>query len=103
TETIDRYVVQFSFQPEENSFVQYIDSREVDRGTYQLKKDNVYYLAGDMQNIELTLNKENSFDIVIEKLNNDKPIHLVNTSLIPGYSSTAFDDVEEYKELIKES
>lgn len=103
TETIDRYLVQLSFQPEDSSFVQYIDSREVDRGTYQLKKGNEYHLNGNMQNIELALNKDNSFDIVIEKINNGEPILLMNTSLIPAYSSTEFDDVEEYKDLLSEN
>jgi len=33
------YIVVISFQPEDSSFVEYIDNREVDRGTYKKTKD----------------------------------------------------------------
>ncbi|WP_182201701.1 hypothetical protein [Paraliobacillus salinarum] len=101
SEHVEGYIIQFSFQPDENSFVEFIDNREVNKGTYQLKKDNVYQLNGDVQNIELTLNKENAFNVVIEGINNGKSIQVVNTSAIPAYFSTEFNDVEKYKELLK--
>lgn len=44
--TTDGYVIQISIQPEENSFVQYIDNREVDSGTYEKLDDKEYNLNG---------------------------------------------------------
>ncbi|MFB1051967.1 hypothetical protein [Paraliobacillus sp. JSM ZJ581] len=100
SERVEGYIVQLSFHPEEKSFIEFIDNRQVNKGTYQLKKDNVYQLNGDVQNIELTLSNENAFDVVIEKLNNGKPIQVINISAIPSYFSTEFNDVEAYKELL---
>lgn len=98
----DDYVVQFAFQPEDNTFVEYISNREVDSGTYEKKDDNIYMLKSEKQNIEVILDKTNSFELVIEKLNGEKPIKVENIGKTPTYFSTEFDDVEEYKRLLDE-
>lgn len=96
----DGYIVQMAFQPEDNSFVEYINNREVDRGIYEKAENNIYKLKSDKQNFEVTLNDENSFNIIIDKLNEGKPIQLKNIDKIPTYVSTDFDDVETYEELL---
>ena len=50
------YIVQIAFQPDDNSFVEYISNREVDRGTYEEKESNIYILKSDKQNFEIALN-----------------------------------------------
>ncbi|WP_226036576.1 hypothetical protein [Aquibacillus saliphilus] len=100
---VNGYVVQVAFQTDDNSFVEYIDNREVDKGTYEKKQKNVYKLESNKQNFEITLNNENSFEILIDKLNNGKPIKVKNIDDIPIYSSTKFDDVNEYKALLNKN
>ena len=99
--TTDGYVIQISIQSDENSFVQYIDNREVDSGTYQETENNVYKLESDTQKFEITLSTEDSFEIIIDKMNNGEPIKLYKVDDIPTYFETEFDDIEKYKELIK--
>ncbi len=41
---VNGYVVQITIQPEDKSFIEYIDNREVDRGTYDEKTENDKYL-----------------------------------------------------------
>ena len=100
SERVDGYNVLICFQQDESSFVEYIDSREVDRGTYEKTKDNVYRIKSDKQNFEITLNDENSFEIVIKKLNKGNPIKLKNLSAIPGYPSNKYGDEAEYQALL---
>ena len=95
------YVIVLTFQPDDNSFVEYIDNREVDSGTYQETENNVYKLESDTQKFEITLSTEDSFEIIIDKMNNGEPIKLYKVDDIPTYFETEFDDIEKYKELIK--
>ncbi|MEK5442622.1 hypothetical protein [Fredinandcohnia sp. FSL W7-1320] len=101
SEHVNGYIVQMTFQPEDHSFVQYIDNREVDKGTYEEIKDGLYNINGEMQEFEITLNRDNSFDIIVKKLNNGKPITLKNVDATPAYIGTEFDDVDEYKSLLE--
>ena len=94
------YVVAITFKQDDSSFVEYIDNREVDRGTYEKKENNVYKIISDKQNFEITLNAENSFELIIKKLNNGKPIQIKNVNDIPTYFGTKFDDVNKYKALL---
>lgn len=96
SEHVDGYIVQMSFQPDDNSFIEYIDNREVDKGTYEELKQGVYKINGDRQELEMTLNNNNSFNIVVKGLNGGNPIQLKNIDSIPMYFSTIFDDVDEY-------
>ena len=94
------YVVQLAFQPDDNSFVEYIDNREVDRGTYKKIKNNRYEMKSEQQNFKVELSSDDSFEMTINKLNKGKPINMKKISNTPTYFSTKFDDVEKYKELI---
>ncbi|MEH7225774.1 hypothetical protein V7112_18335 [Bacillus sp. JJ1566] len=101
SEHVEGYIVLMTFQPGDHTFVEYIDNREVDKGTYEKVENNVYKLNGEMQEIEITLNSDNSFDLIVKKLNDGKPINLKNVNATPVYFGTEFDDVEEYKSLLE--
>ena len=103
SEVLAEYVVQMGIQPDDKTFVEYINNREVDRGTYEEKSDNVYLFKGERQEFEITLSPEDSFTITIPQINEKEPIELKNISKIPSYSSTEYDDVEEYKKLLQEN
>ena len=98
--TTDGYVIQISIQSDENSFVQYIDNREVNSGTYDELPDKKYKLKGDNQTIEITLDENNSFEIITKKVNGGNPIILKNVDKVPGYFTTEFDDIDKYKLLL---
>ena len=90
------------FLEEDNSFVEWIDNREVDKGTHEKSENNSYRIKSNKQSLEITLNDDNSFEIVINKLNDGKPINMKNIST--GDTSISFwdefDDVDEYKTLL---
>ncbi|SET16231.1 hypothetical protein SAMN05216389_106111 [Oceanobacillus limi] len=93
------YVVQMSFQPEDNSYVEYIENREVDKGTYE-KENDVYIINSEnQQNFQIRLGKEDTFEI-IDRINNGEPIKLIKINDTPIYISTEFNDVENYKALL---
>ncbi|MCT8136966.1 hypothetical protein H1D32_03970 [Anaerobacillus sp. CMMVII] len=102
SENINGYFVQISFQPDNNSFIKYINNREVDRGTYEKLANGVYKINGDMRGFEITLSEDNSFDIIVKKLNDGKPITIKNVDKTPVYFLTEYDDLEEYKSLLEE-
>ena len=102
SEFVQGYIVQMGIQPDDNTFVEYIDNREVDRGTYEEKADNIYLFKSDKQKFEVILTSEDSFEIYIEKINGDEPIKLINIDKVPTYFSIEFDDVEEYEKLLNE-
>ncbi|MFL0247316.1 hypothetical protein [Candidatus Clostridium stratigraminis] len=96
------YVILLSFQPDDSSFVEYIDSREVDRGTYKKTEDNLYQIKSDKQDFEVALNTKNSFNIIIKKLNNGNPIQMKNISTIPGYFKNPYGDEDKYMALLED-
>jgi len=61
---------------------------------------SIYRIKSDNQNFEITLDVKDSFEKVIDKINNGKPIELKNISDTPVYSTTKYDDVGEYKALL---
>ncbi|MFD2044857.1 hypothetical protein ACFSTA_14330 [Ornithinibacillus salinisoli] len=97
------YVVQMSFQPDNNSFVEYIEGREVDKGIYEKTSSNVYKLLSDKQSFQITLNKEDSFEIKIASLNNGNTIKMKKIQDTPIYIGTEFDDVEKYEGLLEQN
>ncbi|MFS0823176.1 hypothetical protein [Bacillus sp. 1P02SD] len=101
SEHVEGYIVQMSFQPEEKRFVEYIDNREVDKGTYEELDNDVYKIHGDIQEFDIKLKKDNSFDLIVKKINEGKPIKLKNIDVTPFYIGTEFDDVDEYKALVE--
>lgn len=100
--TTDGYVIQISIKPDENSFVEYIDNREVNSGTYDVLSDKKYKLIGNNQTIEIALNKNNSFEIIIKKVNGGNPVVLKSVDKVPAYFTTEFDDIGKYEALLEE-
>jgi hypothetical protein len=101
SEHVNGYIVQMTFQPADHSFVEYIDNREVDKGTYEELETGLYKMNGELQEFEITLKSDNSFEVVVKKINDGKPITLRNVDATPVYISTEFDDVDEYKSLLE--
>ncbi|AOT72214.1 hypothetical protein [Geosporobacter ferrireducens] len=98
---VNGYFVQISILQKDNSFVEYIDNREVDRGSYEKLDDNVYKMKSDKQNFKITLNNDNSFEIIINKLNDGNQIKMKNISATPTVFPAIFDDADEYKTLLE--
>lgn len=101
SEHVSGYIVQMTFQPADHSFVEYINNREVDKGTYEELGDGLYKINGEVQEFEISLNSDNSFDVIVKKINDGKPITLKNVYATPVYIGTKFDDVDEYKSLLE--
>lgn len=99
--TSDGYIVQISIYSDENSFVEYIDNREVNNGTFDIIEGKKYNLVGDNQNIEINLDKNNSFEITIKKVNDGNPILMKNLGDLPVKFDSSFNDIEEYEKLLK--
>lgn len=98
---VNGYHVQILIRREDNSFVEWIDNREVDRGTYEKINTNLYRIKSNKQSFEIVLNEDNSFKIVINKLNNGNPIIMKNiTTEDYRMSFGKWDDVDEYKALL---
>ncbi|WP_414839573.1 hypothetical protein [Carnobacterium sp. TMP28] len=100
SEIDDGYIVQLGVQPDDQTFSLYIDNREVDRGTYEMKSEGSYLLISADREFDINLTKENSVEIVINQLNNKEPIELKNSSKTPIYFTTEFDDLKEYEKLL---
>jgi hypothetical protein len=101
SEMIGSHIVQMLVREEDNSFVEWINNREVDRGTYEKLDDKSYRIKGNRQNFEITLNDDNSFEIVISKLNDGTPIIMKNIRTDDFRQSFGeFKDVDEYKSLL---
>ena len=98
SDRINNYHVQISI--DDNSFVEYIDNREVDRGIHEKLEERVYKLKSDKQDFQFALNDDNTFEITIKKLNDGEPILMKKIGSVPTTFSTVFDDVDEYKALL---
>ena len=98
--TTDGYHIQMSFDKENNSFIEYIDNREVNKGTYEKKGNNIYKLTGDTQSFEIILNDKNYFEMTIKKLNNGDLIKMDYIDNTPTYFEIEFNDVDKYKKLL---
>lgn len=100
SENVNGYFVQMSIRQDDSSFVEYISNREVDSGTYEKAENNIYRMKGDKQNFEITLNNDNSFEIIIKKLNGGNPIQMKNIDDTPTTFPPIFGDVDKYKTLL---
>lgn len=99
--TSDGHFVQISIYSDENSFVEYIDNREVNKGTFDIIEGKKYNLVGDNQNIEINLDKNNSFEITMKKVNDGNPILMKNFGDLPIKFDSRFNDTEEYEKLLE--
>ncbi|WP_042273456.1 hypothetical protein [[Clostridium] dakarense] len=93
------YHIQFSFENDENTFVAYINNIEINKGTYESLGDRNYILKGDMDELTVKLEKNDSFSInmenLSEKLNDSKPIQLKNLDKVPTYFEQIFSDEDK--------
>lgn len=99
--TSDGHFVQISIYSNENSFVEYIDNREVNSGTFDILEGKKYSLVGDKQTIEINLDKNNSFEITMKKVNDGNPILMKNLGDLPAKFDSRFNDTEEYEKLLE--
>ena len=98
---VNGYHIQMLIQKEDNRFIEWIDNREVDRGSYTKNDDTAYSFESDIQNFDIELKDDNSFELIIKKVGQDKPIKMKNISA--DDTTTTFgswDDVDEYKSLL---
>lgn len=98
--TQDGYIIQMSFDAKDETFVQFIDNRAVDQGTFRKEEAHTYLLESSVQKITISLADTDIFDITIPNMNSGQPIQLTNIDKTPLIFGTDFDDVEQYKDLL---
>lgn len=99
---VNGYHVQILIQKKDSRFIEWIDNREVDRGTYKKDDNNFYSMNSGKQNFKIELNDDNSFEIIIKKLNNGNPIIMKNINVEDTTISFGeWDDVDEYESLLE--
>lgn len=96
SENVDGHFIQISFQREDNTFVQYIDNIEVNKGMYEHLEDNIYMLKGDKKDLKINL-EDDFFNISIDKLNDGKSIKIKKVGNTPSYFESEFSDSEREK------
>ncbi|WP_206459295.1 hypothetical protein [Anaerovorax sp. IOR16] len=99
-------IVQISVNSDNGEFVQYISSRQVNSGIYTKNKEGLYEFDGDVHSFTVTLIADDSFEVVIPKLNGDTPIKLSQISENKSVFTTIggqenYNDIEEYKDLLE--
>jgi hypothetical protein len=99
---VSGYHIQLSIQHDDKVFVEFIDNREVDKGTYEETEVGKYLMTSDKQKFTIDLKNDNSFHITLKKLNDGDPIKMMNIDDVPASFFTGFGDVEEYKALLDE-
>lgn len=101
SEMINSYTIQISFDQEKNEFIEYIDNRKVNSGKFEITKENTYNLIGYKKEFSITLDEDDTFNIIINQINGDESIHLINLGKTPtGFGTHIFDDVDEYESLL---
>lgn len=101
SDMIGSHIIQMLVREEDNSFVEWIDNREVDRGTYEKLDDKSYKIKSNRQSFEIILNEDNSYEIIINKLNDGNSIIMKNITTDDHRTGFGkFGDVDEYKSLL---
>lgn len=101
SEEVNGHFIQLSIQRDDKGFVEFIDNREVDKGTYEEIEVGKYLLKSEKQEFTINLKKDNSFNITLKTLNEGDPIKMINIGNIPVSFPTEFNDVEEYMQLLE--
>lgn len=101
SDMINGHCVQFAVKPADNTFVEYIDCRAVNSGTYTKNEDGTYTFDGDLKNFTVTLQKDNSFDIIIAKIDDSRVITLSFLWDAPTYNGDVYVDDEAYKDYLR--
>lgn len=101
SEMIGNHIIQILVREEDNSFVEWINNREVDRGTYEKLDEKSYKINSNRQSFEIILNDDNTYEIVINKLNGGNPIIMKNiTTDDHRIDFGKFEDVDVYKSIL---
>lgn len=93
-------IIQISIW-EDGKFIEYITNRQVNIGIVSKLDKKVYHSDGDEADFDITLNQDNSFEVVIHKLNRGMPIVLKNVDDTPTTFGYSWGDVEYYKTYLK--
>jgi hypothetical protein len=101
SETGQNHVVQMLIREEDSSFVEWIDNREVDNGTYKKVDYHYYRFKSNRQKFDIVFKDDNTFEIIITKINNNNPIIMKNITTEDHMQELGkWDDVEDYKKLL---
>lgn len=101
SEIAQTHVVQMLIREEDSSFVEWIDNREVDNGTYKKVNYDSYRFKSDRQKFDIVFKDDNTFEIIITKVNNDNPIIMKNVTTDDYRQNFGkWEDVEDYKKLL---
>ncbi|MEG1930376.1 MAG: hypothetical protein RR131_04485 [Anaerovorax sp.] len=100
SELVDGYTIQLTIDKGEKKFIEYIDNRDVNSGTYTKNEDGSYEFNGKRQDFKIHLNHDNTFHLTIQKLNGGQPILLKNISKTPAYFTYDWDDLKKYRALL---
>lgn len=100
SENYKGYTIDVSIDKQKNTFEQYINGRNVNQGKLEYIDKQCYKLTGDNKVYEIYLSNDNSFEIILNKINN-KPITLKFISDNQLSHETEFDDIDEYKKLLE--
>lgn len=96
----DGYCVTLSFDPADGSFMEFIDNRKVDAGTFEKIDAGTYRLTSERQEFEIVLSEDNVFEITLAKVNGGAPLQMTNRDDIPVEFVDQYDDEEKYQALL---
>lgn len=97
---VNGYFIQLAVDSQDNSFVLYINNRQVNAGTYKEEKDNLYAMNGNLQDFEVSLKKDNSFQFLNNKISKGNSIKLKNMGRETINFPIVFGDEKEYEQLL---
>ena len=97
---IDGHIIEVSFQRADGSFVEYIDCRLVNGGTYRELEEGVYLCDGDSADFAAAVGRSGSFLVTVPGLNGGEPVRLKKIDDVPSYCGTVYGDEEEYRALL---
>lgn len=98
SEKIHGYTVQMTIE-EDGRFVEYIDSRPVQEGSYT-KEDEAYVFEGDQTTFEVTLTEENTLELFISSIDANYAIVLERTGSNPADFEEETQGISNYRTLL---
>lgn len=101
SEMVNGETVQLSVFTDDSTFIEFISNRIVNQGTYTKVEEGKYHLDGDTCDFDVELSEDNSFEIIVPKLNDGEVILMKNIDDVPATFGTDWDDIEEYKDMLK--
>ncbi|MGL4452279.1 MAG: hypothetical protein ACRCTZ_13940 [Sarcina sp.] len=93
-------LIQLTIDEDENTYVFYIEQREVERGKVIENDTRDYTFKSEKREFKVNLKEDDSFAIIAKGINNGEQIILTKATEVKQYFYTPFGDEEEYMELI---